>query len=342
MDSIQPKVVTPTFTGAKSVAGDKPATITDSFSQERVPDAGLMKAVNFRTDVRVDSLRHMTADEKADFKSWFPALNVDKAMVSAEATPVYNCIAWTTGNTKSWDWPPSMFPMDDPRDAFKKYYTERGFSPISEADAAKVGKDKELVGYWEDPNGPTHGSVHGPSHGDTWESKCGQAARIRHDRDELVSDVYGSIKGYWLKTGPSTVVPQTLNTSLIAMIKEKLGLRLETVNPEVKAKFNEAYDQWQNYQRSPQVSMSSDPAAYCKGEGFDKIVKLGPEALPLLIEKSMDGDHFSQYAIEKVTHREGTFKSSGPAAGELKPERVNCSEQEKADQVMVQWLNSNY
>jgi hypothetical protein len=43
--------------------------------------------------------RAMTPPEKATFKGYFPNLNVNAAVVTDNATPVYNCISWTVGIT---------------------------------------------------------------------------------------------------------------------------------------------------------------------------------------------------------------------------------------------------
>lgn len=288
--------------------------------------------------------RPMTDDEKQDFKSWFPNLDVEKATVSAEATPQYNCISWTTGNTESWDWPPMMYPDMSPQGAFAQYYTERGFAPISDDQAAQIGHDRELVAYWEDPNGPTHGSVSGPSHGERWESKCGQAARIQHGRDELVSNVYGQIRGYWLKTTegnrPVREIPDEVRTRL----DMKLAARLINVDPKVVATFEQGYKDWQQTRKSPQVAMSSNPKDYLQGPGYQKMLSLGKEALPLWIHKMSQGDFFCQYAVQELTKpEEGAFQIKGPQPQpELKPAEVRVSEQDKANQIMVQWLDSQW
>lgn len=54
--------------------------------------------------------RMMTEEEKANFKEYFPKLDVDKAVVTDEAVPDYNCISWTVGETHHWFWPPQMYP----------------------------------------------------------------------------------------------------------------------------------------------------------------------------------------------------------------------------------------
>lgn len=288
--------------------------------------------------------RPMTDDEKSDFKSWFPNLDVDAARVTHEATPQYNCISWTTGNTESWDWPPSMYPDQSPQGAFVEYYTERGFSPISAEAAGQIGKDQELVAYWEDPNGPTHGSVQGPSHGERWESKCGQAAQIQHGRDELESEVYGKIAGYWLKTSEGATPVREIPADVQQRLDAKLGLKILSLEPKLVENFAQAYAQWQKDRSSPRIAMSSNPKDYLQGPGYQKMLALGPDALPLWVEKMRGGDFFCQYAVTDMTRAaQDEFQLKGPnPQPELRPQEVRCSEQDKSNQIMVQWLESQW
>ncbi|MBT9587168.1 hypothetical protein IV102_27745 [bacterium] len=287
--------------------------------------------------------RPMTDEEKTDFKSWFPALDVDAARVTHEATPQYNCISWTTGNTQSWDWPPSMYD-GNPVECFTQYYTERGFSPVSAEEAAAIGKDKELVAYWEDPNGPTHGSVSGNTHGQRWESKCGQAAQIQHGRDELESEVYGKIAGYWVKTGESQVPVREIPGDVQKRLDSKLALKVVMVDPKVAHSFDEAYSQWQTERKSPKMAMSSNPKDYLSGQGYQKMVALGQDALPLWIQKMRSGDFFCQYAVQELTKgQDGGFEFKGVnPQPELRAQEKRVSEQDKANQIMVQWLDSQW
>lgn len=288
--------------------------------------------------------RPMTSEEKANFGSWFPNLDVEASRVTAEATPQYNCISWTTGNTESWDWPPNMYPEQSPVGAFAQYYRDRGFSPVSADEAATIGKEKELVAYWEDPNGPTHGSVSGQTHGERWESKCGQAARIQHGRDELVSDVYGAIAGYWVKTGEGQPPVQDIPPEVTTRLDIKLASKLMRVDPQVAEQFESAYAEWQKDRQSPRLAMSSNPADYLKSAGYQKMVALGKDALPLFIQKMRDGDFFCQYAVQQLTRpEEGQFQIKGPnPQPELRAEQVRCSEQDKANQILVKWLDSQW
>ncbi len=286
--------------------------------------------------------RPMTEDEKNDFKSWFPALDVDAAVVSADATPQYNCISWTTGNTESWDWPPYMHPELSGRDAFVKYYHDRGFEPFpGKAEDLKELK-ADAVAYWEDSSDePTHGSVAGPTHGPRWESKCGQAARIQHGREELVSDVYGHIANFFVKTESKPRPTQKLSPETFQRLQTKLSTRMADVNPQVKANFNKLYAEWKDYRRQPDVAVSSDPSKYTAGEAYEKLKGLGNQALPLFVEKMTQGDFFCRSAVEELSKKKDGFHIHG-MANELKPKNVNCSEQEKGNQVLAQWLEGNW
>lgn len=337
--------VAPTATPKSAAQSQAIQSTEDGFSASHTA-AEVSKPFVIGTPAAVasDYPRPMNPSEKQMFKSWFPALDVDAAQVTAPATPRYNCISWTTGNTKSWDWPPSMYPNATPQQAFVEYYTERGFSPIPPEDAATIGKDKELVAYWEDPNGPTHGSVAGSSHGERWESKCGQAARIQHGRDELESEVYGKIAGYWVKTGESQEVVREIPRETTQRLDTKLALRILSVDPKVADSFEKAYSQWQADRSSPKLMMSSNPADYLKSESYEKMVSLGKEALPLWVSKMRQGDFFCQYAVQQLTKPgEGDFQMKGPnPQPELRAQEVRCSEQDKANQILVQWLDSQW
>ena len=109
-----PLLYAPSRAQAPVQAPDNP---TDGFT----PSRGTFGAAKVQQQPIQDSPypRPMTDREKADFQSWFPALDVETSRVTHEATPQYNCISWTTGNTQSWDWPPSMY-GGDPREAFSQ------------------------------------------------------------------------------------------------------------------------------------------------------------------------------------------------------------------------------
>jgi hypothetical protein len=105
----------------------------------------------------------MTTAEKTRFQGYFPSMNVNAVVVSGEATPVYNCIAWTVGSTSAWLWPGSS--LAD----FDTFYRGYGFARASDGPIAAWGHSTSNM---------THGSISGSGHGPRWESKCGQDLRI--------------------------------------------------------------------------------------------------------------------------------------------------------------------
>lgn len=315
------------------------------------PSDGFTRSASLAAATRVSgqlpgaaATRPLTEEEKQDFSSWFPKLDVNAARVSGEATPRYNCISWTTGNTRSWDWPPSMYPDSEPRAAFDQYYRERGFTPEQPGQRAD---GLEHVAYWEDPNGPTHGSVAGPVHGERWESKCGQAAKIQHGKDELESDVYGKIAGYWVKTGEGKDVPvDALSPDLEKRLDGKLATRVAALDPQLVESFEKAYASWQKERSSPRLQLASDPHKLLTGSGYEQLKQLGAEALPLWVQKMRQGDFFCQYAVGELTRQErgpGEFQiKDGLRQPPLQPTEVRCSEQAKAHQLLGQWLQSDW
>ena len=121
--------------------------------------------------------RSMTPTEKTRFQGYFPNLNVNGAVVTDNATTVYNCISWTVGITNRWLWPGSSIGN------FDTFYRGFGFTRSGNGPIAAWGQSV---------SGMTHGSVSGPGHGPRWESKCGGDLRIQHGLNELAGSTYGA------------------------------------------------------------------------------------------------------------------------------------------------------
>jgi hypothetical protein len=103
-------------------------------------------------------LRQMTPVEQTRFQGYFPNLNVTATLVTDNATPIYNCIAWTVGITNRWLWPGSSIGK------FDAFYRGFGFTQSGNGPIAAWGQSTSNM---------THGSISGPGHGPRWESKCG-------------------------------------------------------------------------------------------------------------------------------------------------------------------------
>ncbi len=94
--------------------------------------------------------RAMAPAEKQRFRGYFPNLNVDQAVVTDDADPAYNCIAWTVGITTRWIWPGSSLAH------FDTFYQGFGYVRSGNGPIAAWGHATTKM---------THGCVSGPRHG---------------------------------------------------------------------------------------------------------------------------------------------------------------------------------
>ncbi len=244
--------------------------------------------------------RPLTPTEKIRFHGYFANLNVDNAVVSGEATAVYNCIAWTLGITNAWIWPGSR--IGD----FYPYYNKIGYKRTTDTNSPIA-----VWGY--SFTQMTHGSISGSGHGPRWESKCGSDLRIQHGRDELSgpNPAYGNILAYYkpdrflqadaqtLLTLPkdmTTIAP--LNTEHLAILKQAAA----GISPELREQFATAFAAWKATWYAGNLAINSDPHARASGVEFDTLVKLGSESIPLVVEALADPDNFMAlqlyYAIQ--------------------------------------------
>jgi hypothetical protein len=136
----------------------------------------------------------------------FPRLTADNHPVTSPATPDYNCIAWSAGDTERW-WQPGLYwPAQTPTgdygvgaltDAFQALgYEECGLDASVEPGFEKVA----LYG-----SGPlyTHAARQLPN--GKWTSKLGKAEDIEHDTPEDVAGgLYGELFRIMKRPGPAT------------------------------------------------------------------------------------------------------------------------------------------
>lgn len=66
---------------------------------------------------------------------------------------------------------------------------------------------------------------------------------------------------------------------------------------EIKKKFDDLYEEWQEVIRSPRIQASSNPDDYINNEPYQAIVKLGRDVLPLVLEKIKEGVFFMNQAV---------------------------------------------
>ncbi len=233
--------------------------------------------------------RPMTPQEKQQFSQSYPNLNVNAAVVTGEASRVYNCLAWTLGITNAWIWP--GYKIED-FDAL--YYDHCDY----------VRSDSGPIAAWgHSETHMTHGSVSGPGHGPRWESKCGDWARIQHDLNELVSNSYGQVLAFydrgwlylfwrllrWIRALAKRV---TMPARISETAQARLDGAVREMEPDLRMRFERLFDAWRESWNAPEIAIQSDPAAVRTSPLFPELVQLGPQILPAVAKKLADPENF--------------------------------------------------
>ncbi|GEM_PF-448397 len=133
----------------------------------------------------------------------FPKLPADGAKKTSDATPQYNCIAWSAARDQTrwwqpeiinpWDyWPPGV-PNDGSFDCFVALFETLGYSKCGDSNLEAV---YEKVALYADGQGFTH--VASQLCSGAWTSKLGPCEDIQHNSlDSLEGNVrfeYGAVR----------------------------------------------------------------------------------------------------------------------------------------------------
>ena len=284
-------------------------------------------------------VRRLTANEKRAAKRFWPRMNVNSIWVSGEKTRRYNCLAWTLGNTSSWVWPWGS--RDATKSEFDDLYRRFGYRPSGSGSIAAFGANL---------NAMKHAAISGSGHGARWESKCGPWLRIQHGLGEMEGGTYGNVKGFYSKgrgilsamdedlTTEETELAETEEDMLEALSKDELAYiskKAKQTPKRLQTNFNSAYNAWKATWDDPAVMVSSNPGDRARSVEFLNLIALGPEILPLIMEKLADPDEFfTLQAVERLVRPE-LFES---ADLELDDPRILGGEQERARTVLKRWL----
>ncbi len=272
----------------------------------------------------------MTPAEKQRFKGYFPSLNVDAAVVTGEATNIYNCISWTVGVTDRWLWAGPTIQQ------FDTFYRQFGFVRAGNGPIAAWGNSTSSM---------THGSVSGPGHGPRWESKCGPDLRLQHGLSELEGSTYGRVLAFYARSlalsSPAVSVLQTTKKIMKATLTAKESATLKSLTAEVDTKtrraFQAAFAAWKKTWFEGGLAISSDPHTRTVGREFDALVALGPKILPLVVESLAEPGNFLALQLYD------TLQPNPQLIVQLEPddERILSGEQGRAREVVKQWLASH-
>ena len=275
--------------------------------------------------------RPMSPQEKAQFRSWFPNLNVDAAVVTGEVTSTYNCISWTVGVTDRWLWPGSSISN------FDTFYRGWGLVRASNGPIAAWGRSTSDM---------THGCVSGPGHRPRWESKCGQSLRIQHGLSELEGANYGRVVSFYARAlqlqAPAVALLEELT---VALIQEAMQLTDEErsileravaeMPSELRQAYSEAFSAWKSTWFSGSLAIDSNPYSRAHGAEFDRLIALGPQILPLIVNSLSEEDNFLALALYDSIQSDSKlvvqFESDDP--------RLLEGEQGRAKRVVKTWLS---
>ena len=276
--------------------------------------------------------RPMTPAEKTAYSAAFPALNVNNAVVTGEATPVYNCLAWTLGITNAWVWPGKN------EADFDRLYNGAGFVRAANGPIAAWGYSAGEM---------THGSISGPGHGPRWESKCGQGLRFQHGLTELetapnVGAKYGKVRYFYaprrrtLASLVATIIARLRMQSLSKQIPESyraaVAQAAANLHPGIREEFMQHYRQWREGWSSEAIALSSDPAVVRSLPGFEELRSMGPEIVPLVMERLLKPEEFFALQLYDVLHGDGVSAEAMPV------EYLFGGEQLRARLTVEAWL----
>lgn len=240
--------------------------------------------------------RQMTTSEKQSYSAIFPRLDVNRAIVAGEPTPVYNCISWTVGVTTTWLWPgPTLAEFD-------AFYARYGFFRSTSGHIAAWGAGT---------NAMTHGSVVAPAPLSLWESKCGAGLRIQHGMNELESAGYGRIlvfygRGRFAAAAETELMAANNAARRLKLTKserERLEFLAGDIDPDLQHVFGQLFSSWRAEWRLPHIAFSSDPGARRLAPSFYPLLALGPDILPLVVQELADPENF--FALQLYDYLQG-------------------------------------
>ena len=274
--------------------------------------------------------RRMTSAEKQRFRGYFPRLDVNRAVVTGNATRAYNCIAWTVGVTSRWIWPGSSISN------FDSFYRMYGLVRSSNGPIAAWGHNSSNM---------THACVARPG----WESKCGGDLRIQHRLGELVGSSYGRVGTFYkrrsriLDTHTEKILRFVVDMkSLRKMRLHKLERELLTgtikkIDPDIRKQFAEKFLAWKNTWTAEHTAHLSDPSFVRFNKEFGELISLGDQIIPLLIKELLNPNNF--FALQLYDAIQPETMAIIPIDPEDE-ELILDGEQGRANRTVRLWLSS--
>jgi hypothetical protein len=272
--------------------------------------------------------RSLTSQEQVSALRMWPNMNVAAVVVTDEPTRQYNCLAWSLRIRTTWIWPWGQRPVA--KSEFDDLYAFFGFAPSSSGPIAAFGHDIDNM---------THACVSGLGHGPRWESKCGAWVRLQHGLTEMEGGVlYGSVVGFYAESETADEPPRVVTMKTQSLLKSDLKFireRVQQIGPEMKEQFEAAYRAWKEACEHPFILASSNPYSRTQTPTFLELISLGPEIIPLLMEKlTRPEEFFALLAADRLIRPEFVV------AHEPGDPAVILGEQGRAIETIKQWIKT--
>jgi hypothetical protein len=272
----------------------------------------------------------MSLVEQVQYRGFFPKLKVEHTLVTAEATPRYNCIAWSVGITHHWLWP------GDAMEDFDYFYSSYGFEADEEGEISLWGLG---------PYAMSHACRLSEQHLDLWESKCGAGLRILHSLEELEGEAYGRHWKFFRKTLTSGKIKswsmkeaQEMTTyQLSGSERSALEAQIRLLPPFLQHTFQHRFQIWKATWFAGILAIDSNPASRARGPAFRALLEMGPEILPLVVREMLNPEHF--FALQLFERLQNDPSLHGFMAAEHQvPYGMPLSEQEKTVNALRQYF----
>lgn len=278
--------------------------------------------------------RALTPAEKKDAQKFWPKMDVDKVVVTDEATVAYNCLAWTLGITTSWVWPWVGHEYATQKE-FDALYATYGFKPAGSGEIAGLGMNADAFG---------HGSISGAGHGPRWESKCGKWLRIQHGLGEMEGGVYGNVYRFYTHTLARFEQRERLDADMlleasvmaIELSKDEqtfLERKVKSLDARLKKEFGRRYQAWRVTWEHPLIACSSAPSRRTNSIEFLELTALGGDIVPLLMDKLRNPDEFFALQVLEKLVRPELFPSRS-----IDDPGILAGEQGRAREVLKRWI----
>lgn len=259
-------------------------------------------------------------------------------MVSAEATRVYNCLAWSLGISNAWVWPWLPWDRKVTKAEFDALYKSHGFKPASGSGP--------IAAFGNALSDMTHGAISGAGHGPRWESKLGEQIRIQHGMSEMEGGSYGKVQGFYDQAsaagleqpGEGKMKPfSNRRRKRMALSKAQFDYikqRAARLDDELRTRFDTCYAAWKRDWEHPTIALSSNPAMRTYSTHFLDLVAMGPAILPLLMARLSDDedDFFALQVVDRL------LPAPMIVVYDLEDDAVLAGEQGRAAATVRRWV----